>query len=78
MVGWQIEAVVAGNPARVIGNRFDDETRRRLLSLKWWDWADEKIEEFRYAFKADIEHFLEEAEKAAKDAAQEPGSQLCL
>ncbi|MFC7556711.1 CatB-related O-acetyltransferase [Pseudoroseomonas wenyumeiae] len=30
--------IVAGNPARVIRNRFDDETISRLLSVKWWDY----------------------------------------
>jgi len=36
-------AIVAGNPARVIGKRFDDETIRKLLEIKWWDWPIEKI-----------------------------------
>ena len=36
-------AVVAGNPARVVGKRFDDDTIRRLLEIKWWDWPVEKI-----------------------------------
>ena len=38
-------AVVAGNPARVIAMRFDDETIRRLLLIRWWDWPVEKIKE---------------------------------
>jgi acetyltransferase-like isoleucine patch superfamily enzyme len=59
-------AVVAGNPARVIRHRFDDETRRRLLSLKWWDWTDEEIRSLRHAFKADVEYFLELAERMHK------------
>jgi acetyltransferase-like isoleucine patch superfamily enzyme len=36
-------AIVAGNPARVIGKRFDEETIRKLLEIKWWDWPIEKI-----------------------------------
>lgn len=36
-------SVVAGNPARVIRKRFDDDTIQRLLKLKWWDWPVEKI-----------------------------------
>jgi acetyltransferase-like isoleucine patch superfamily enzyme len=36
-------AVVAGNPARIIGKRFDDESVRKLLEIRWWDWPDEKI-----------------------------------
>jgi acetyltransferase-like isoleucine patch superfamily enzyme len=64
-------AVVAGNPARAIGHRFDDETRRRLLSLKWWDWTDEEIKSLRHAFKADVEYFLEVAEQKTKNASRE-------
>lgn len=31
-------AIVAGNPARVIRWRFDEETRQALLQTQWWDW----------------------------------------
>ena len=31
-------AVVAGVPAKVIKYRFDDDTIRELLDLKWWDY----------------------------------------
>jgi acetyltransferase-like isoleucine patch superfamily enzyme len=30
-------SIVAGNPARVIGSRFNQETIDYLLSSKWWD-----------------------------------------
>jgi len=36
-------AIVAGNPAKVIKKRFDDETIKRLLELAWWDWEPESI-----------------------------------
>lgn len=36
-------AMVAGNPARVVGMRFDDDTVDRLLRVAWWDWPIEKI-----------------------------------
>lgn len=29
--------IVAGNPARVIRSRFDEETIEKLLQIKWWD-----------------------------------------
>lgn len=38
-------SVVAGNPARVIRKRFDEETIDFLLELKWWDWHPDKIAE---------------------------------
>jgi virginiamycin A acetyltransferase len=30
--------VVAGNPARVVRRRFDEEDTARLLRAAWWDW----------------------------------------
>ena len=36
-------SVVAGNPAKLIRKRFDDDTIEFLLKLKWWDWPIEKI-----------------------------------
>lgn len=35
--------IVAGNPARLIRKRFDEDTIESLLRLKWWDWPVEKI-----------------------------------
>lgn len=35
--------IAAGNPCRVIRNRFDKELTEYLLKLKWWDWDAEKI-----------------------------------
>jgi virginiamycin A acetyltransferase len=36
-------AIAAGNPARVIRMRFDEETVNLLLKLKWWDWEPKKV-----------------------------------
>jgi len=36
-------SIVAGNPARLIRKRFDDETIRKLLEIRWWDWPIDKI-----------------------------------
>lgn len=35
----------AGNPARYIRKRFDDETIRRLEEVKWWDFDDDMLRE---------------------------------
>ena len=35
--------IVGGNPARLIRYRFDEETRRRLLEMAWWDWSESDI-----------------------------------
>jgi len=36
--------IVAGNPARIVKKRFDEDTIRRLESVKWWEWEEERIE----------------------------------
>jgi acetyltransferase-like isoleucine patch superfamily enzyme len=36
-------AIVVGNTAREIGKRFDEKTIEKLLDMKWWDWAEERI-----------------------------------
>ncbi|MDY7012108.1 MAG: CatB-related O-acetyltransferase [Cyanobacteriota bacterium] len=38
--------IVAGNPARPIRKRFEDEAILLLLDLKWWDWEIEKITKY--------------------------------
>lgn len=36
-------AIVGGVPAAVIRYRFDAETVKRLLRMRWWDWPADKI-----------------------------------
>ncbi len=56
--------VVGGNPARVIRQRFDDETVRRLLAIRWWEWDDGKIERYLPLLLSNrIDAFLEVAER---------------
>lgn len=38
-------SVVAGNPARLIRKRFDENTIKELLRIRWWDWPTEIINE---------------------------------
>ena len=38
-------AVVAGNPARVVRMRYDEEDVERLLRAAWWDWPIELVTE---------------------------------
>lgn len=45
-------SIVAGVPARKIGQRFDDEKIKSLLSLRWWEWPDEEILAHRDFFAA--------------------------
>ena len=53
--------IVAGNPAKVIRKRFDDETTQFLLKLCWWDWDIAKITaNLDSIAKGDIELLREE------------------
>lgn len=40
----------AGNPARLIKKRFDDETIAKMLKTKWWNWEDQQIEKHAKEF----------------------------
>lgn len=42
--------IVAGNPARVIRKRFDDETVEKLMKIKWWDMSDEDLKKYGQYF----------------------------
>lgn len=35
--------VAAGNPCKVVKNRFDADLTAYLLDLQWWNWPEEKI-----------------------------------
>ena len=52
-------AIAVGNPARIIKYRFDEETIKKLLAVKWWNWDKEKIEQILPASR-DMEKFLAE------------------
>lgn len=49
--------IAAGNPARIIRLRFDEETIRFLTDIKWWDFSPELVEEAVYYLSTvDIQH----------------------
>lgn len=52
----------AGNPARMIRKRFDDETIHKLMELKWWNWSDADIEKYAQDFTS-CESLLEKTRK---------------
>ena len=51
--------VVAGNPARVIRQRFSEDVTRQLLEINWWDWSEEKIERNRRFFETNFQDEVE-------------------
>lgn len=53
-------AIVVGNPARILRYRFDQETIKDLLELKWWDFDDEIIKQIPYDNIENAIEFLKE------------------
>ena len=36
-------SIVGGIPSHLIKKRFDEETIKKLLKIKWWNWSETKI-----------------------------------
>ena len=57
-------SVVGGNPAKHIKFRFTEAQINQLLKIKWWNWDDQKINDFtRLLCDTNIDNFIEEALK---------------
>lgn len=67
--------VAVGNPATVVKQRFSDAAIARLLALRWWDWAPERIRAlYPLMLSNRIEDFLDAAERAAEAFARDAAS----
>ena len=51
--------VAAGNPARIVGKRFDRDVINKLNAIKWWNWSDERIKRAIPDFYGSIKNFVE-------------------
>ena len=54
-----------GNPARLIRKRFDDETIKKLLEVKWWELDDEMLAKVGDKFN-DVNSLIESLEGNAE------------
>lgn len=60
-------SVVAGNPAKRINYRFPEETRKKLLAIRWWNWPiDTILENVDILCSDNIDGFLELAQKMTR------------
>lgn len=50
-------SVVAGNPAKIIKYRFNNETIKKLLKIEWWNWEKEKVLNYKDSFD-DVDKLL--------------------
>lgn len=47
----------AGNPARFIRKRFDDETISKIKATNWWNWEEDKLKKYGAYFDNPVEFF---------------------
>lgn len=59
-------AIVAGNPARVIGYRFTKEQIEALNLIRWWNWSEEKVKNHGEELYGDIDAFIKKHLNAAR------------
>lgn len=52
-------AIAGGNPARILGYRFDEETIAALQRIAWWDWPKETRLARRADFDLPVQAFIE-------------------
>ncbi len=51
--------IAAGNPAKIIRKRFDDQAIKKLLEIQWWNWPDAKIfANIKYIVGQDIDQLI--------------------
>lgn len=61
VIGKNIEpySVAVGNPVRVVSKRFTDDQITKLLSIKWWEWPDDKIKlNLKHLMSYNIDNFI--------------------
>jgi virginiamycin A acetyltransferase len=49
---------IYGNPAQIIKYKFNKKQIRFLLKIKWWNWIDDKIDEYIPLLNGDIDTFI--------------------
>ena len=50
-------AIAVGNPARIVKYRFDNETVKKFMQIRWWNWDIKKIYD-NVKTLYDVENFL--------------------
>lgn len=64
-------AIVGGNPAKIIKYRFSKEIIDKLLTIEWWNWSDEKIQNnTEFFYNEDVNTFCDKFYKEAFEEKQ--------
>ncbi len=59
-------AIVAGNPAIVIGYRFSEEQIKALNEIRWWNWDEAKVRSNAEDLYGDIDGFIKKFRDEAR------------
>ncbi len=59
-------AIVAGNPARIVGYRFEEEQITALNTIRWWNWEEKKVVANGTALYGNIDEFIQQHLDVAK------------
>ena len=54
-------AIAVGCPIRILRYRFDEEVRKKIQSINWWDFEEEKLQAVENCF-FEVNRFIEEYE----------------
>lgn len=54
-------ALAVGNPARVVRIRFREDTVKKLLKMRWWDWSKEGLRHAMSTFHTNPDEWPDEA-----------------
>ena len=71
-------SIVAGNPAKIIGYRFDEKTINILKRIKWWNWSYDKVLERSQDLYGDIDFFAQKYINEAEDLYNVPLPEINL
>lgn len=52
-------AIVGGNPARIIRDRFPEDIVQKLQRIAWWDWSSEQIAARKEDMQGEVSEFVE-------------------
>lgn len=47
-------SVVFGNPAKIVSRRFENEVIDTLENLRWWEWDNDRIVQYKNIFNIDL------------------------
>lgn len=59
-------SIVAGNPARIIGYRFENSQIEKLNAIRWWNWSHDKVVSSSQDIYGDVDDFIRKYYSIAK------------